>query len=137
MTDERLAEIGKTIFYSEPAGSYPPPRAMTAELYREVTEIRKQQRARVGSSTPIGTHIRALRHERGWRLADLAARAGVSITYLSDVERGRTMPSVKMLEKMAAAFGLRFGFYSEDTSALVAENERLREVVERVREAVR
>lgn len=36
-----------------------------------------------------GTALRAARHERGLTLRDLAARLGVSITHLSDVERGR------------------------------------------------
>jgi transcriptional regulator with XRE-family HTH domain len=37
----------------------------------------------------IGRGIRALRHRRGWRQVDLALRAGVSQSAISDMERGR------------------------------------------------
>jgi transcriptional regulator with XRE-family HTH domain len=37
----------------------------------------------------IGRAIRALRHRRGWRQVDLAQRAGISQSAVSDIERGR------------------------------------------------
>lgn len=54
----------------------------------------------------IGDHLRRLRRARGERLIDVAVRAGVSVQYLSEVERGRKEPSSEMVEALCVAFGI-------------------------------
>ena len=54
----------------------------------------------------IGERIRERRRELGWTLKRLADETGLSLPYLSDVERGRTQPSVKTLTRIAAGLGL-------------------------------
>jgi transcriptional regulator with XRE-family HTH domain len=51
----------------------------------------------------LGERIRARRHEVGLTQAEVAARASVSPTYLSDVERGRRIPALDMLDRIARA----------------------------------
>jgi len=53
-----------------------------------------------------GEQIRALREERGYTLQDLAKRAGLSLSYLSEIERGSKRPSLKTIEKLAAALNV-------------------------------
>lgn len=53
-----------------------------------------------------GRVLRRHRREREERLADTAARAGISIQYLSEVERGRKEPSSEILEAAGEALGL-------------------------------
>ncbi len=50
-----------------------------------------------------GEHIRALREERSYTLQDLAKRANLSLSYLSEIERGTKRPSPKTVDKLAAA----------------------------------
>ena len=50
--------------------------------------------------------LRELRQERGQRLKDVSEIAGISIPYLSDLERGRTNPSLDTLQTLAGAFGI-------------------------------
>ncbi|MHB1125418.1 MAG: helix-turn-helix domain-containing protein [Bacillota bacterium] len=50
-----------------------------------------------------GERIRELREERGYSLADFSGRAGISISYLSEIERGAKKPSLKTIEKIATA----------------------------------
>lgn len=50
----------------------------------------------------VGRTIHALRGERAWSLRDLSAASGVSIPYLSEIERGRKEPSGAMLAQIAA-----------------------------------
>jgi len=50
-----------------------------------------------------GKRIRELREERGYSLQDLAQKAAVSISYLSEIERGAKRPSLKTLEKISRA----------------------------------
>jgi XRE family transcriptional regulator, regulator of sulfur utilization len=49
----------------------------------------------------LGGRIRAERHRRRLSLEDLAARAGVSRSMLSDVERGGKAPTVLVLDRIA------------------------------------
>ncbi|GAA4822536.1 hypothetical protein GCM10023201_05600 [Actinomycetospora corticicola] len=64
--------------------------------------------ARAGTPEPlwrevVGRRVRALRRDRGERLADTAERAGISPQYLSEVERGRKDPSSEILAAVAGA----------------------------------
>jgi transcriptional regulator with XRE-family HTH domain len=54
----------------------------------------------------LGERLRQLRLERGERLVDTAARAGVSPQYLSEVERGHKDASSEMIAAIAGALGL-------------------------------
>lgn len=53
----------------------------------------------------LGRAIRALRHERGMTLAQVAAVAELSQPFLSQLELGRTRPSMRSLFRIAAALG--------------------------------
>lgn len=67
----------------------------------------RQERA-LQPRTPIlklfGCAIRCVRHERRLTMESLAATAGLSYQYLSEVERGQTNFSILVLERIA--FGL-------------------------------
>ncbi|WP_066637738.1 helix-turn-helix domain-containing protein [Desulfolucanica intricata] len=53
-----------------------------------------------------GEQIRALREERGYTLQDLARKASLSLSYLSEIERGSKRPSIKTIEKLAVALNV-------------------------------
>ena len=53
----------------------------------------------------VGTRVRAAREERGLTTRALASLAGLSQSLLSDVENGRTLPSVSSLYAIAEALG--------------------------------
>jgi len=55
----------------------------------------------------FGERLRTLRKSRGMSLRDLATRADVSTSYLSDLERGtRGAPTAPVLERLADALGV-------------------------------
>ena len=54
----------------------------------------------------LGQRVRSLRGVRGVTLAAVAARSGVSVSYLSDIEHDRTVPTLIRLHQIAEAFGL-------------------------------
>lgn len=54
----------------------------------------------------VGRELHRERTERGERLVDVAERAGVSMQYLSEVERGLKDPSSEMLHAIAGALDL-------------------------------
>jgi transcriptional regulator with XRE-family HTH domain len=53
----------------------------------------------------LGRAIRAARHDRGMTLAQVAAQAGLSQPFLSQLELGRTRPSMRSLFRIATALG--------------------------------
>lgn len=53
----------------------------------------------------LGRAIRALRHARGMTLAQVAAATGLSQPFLSQLELGRTRPSMRSLFRIAGALG--------------------------------
>ena len=55
----------------------------------------------------VGRALRAERQRQGRTLSDVARRAGVSLPYLSEVERGVKEPSSEVLGAVAGALGLR------------------------------
>lgn len=55
----------------------------------------------------LGGAVRAARERRGWTQAALAELAGLERTYLTDLEAGRRNPSVRTLEKISKALGIK------------------------------
>ena len=56
--------------------------------------------------TVKGNKIRELREERGLTLNELSKKAGLSISYLSEIERGSKKPSLKTIDKIAKALNV-------------------------------
>ena len=54
----------------------------------------------------FGRHLRAMRMREGLSQEEVAHRAGIHVTYLSGVERGRRNPSLKTLYQIALALGV-------------------------------
>ena len=55
----------------------------------------------------VGHELRNERQRAGRTLADVAEHSGVSLPYLSEVERGLKEPSSEVLGAVAGALGLR------------------------------
>ena len=54
----------------------------------------------------LGKNIKLLRARRGLSQADFAEKADISITFLSNIERGIKFPQPDMLSKIANALGV-------------------------------
>ncbi len=57
----------------------------------------------------VATQLRKLRNARDWTQKELARRSGVSHGYIARLEIAMQEPSLKVLEKLAAAFGITVG----------------------------
>ena len=57
-------------------------------------------------SAQLARRIRLEREARGWSLADLAERSGVSKAAISKIERGEVSPTATVLVRLSAAFDL-------------------------------
>ncbi|HZU12339.1 MAG TPA: XRE family transcriptional regulator [Chloroflexota bacterium] len=57
----------------------------------------------------IGPRLRQIRRDRSLTMAELAARSGLTRSFLSQVESGRVSPSLTSLQKIASALGMTLG----------------------------
>ena len=78
-----------------------------------LSDRRAQQRK---ISTGIGARVSGLRREKGLRVADLAGLVGVSPSLISQIERGRTAPSVATLFMLAKALAVPVDDLFEEVS---------------------
>lgn len=70
-----------------------------------------------------GSEVRALRKARGLSLNALASEAGLSVGYLSQIERGISHPSLKALGAIARALGVTVGWFFSGGNAGPAEEK--------------
>ena len=56
----------------------------------------------------LGLKVRSLRQARGRSLSDLAREAGVSVSYLSEIENGRKHPKPEVLIRLADELGVAY-----------------------------
>lgn len=68
--------------------------------------LRRQPSAMAGARKIVANNLRALREVRGVAQEELAARAGIDRTYISDLENEKYAISIDKLENLAQALGV-------------------------------
>jgi transcriptional regulator with XRE-family HTH domain len=76
---------------------------MSPRHSRSTSSSARPQVSTVARDDQLGRRIRTLRTERGLTLTGLAARVGITRSFLSSVERGVAYPSLVVLRSIAAA----------------------------------
>jgi transcriptional regulator with XRE-family HTH domain len=64
----------------------------------------------------LGKNIRSIRLDKGIKQFELAKKAGISISYLCEIENGKSVPSLKTLLKIAKALKV-------DCSVLIQQSQ--------------
>jgi transcriptional regulator with XRE-family HTH domain len=84
----------------------------------------------VATELQLGTRIRSLRQARHLTLRDVAERAGVTESFLSQVERDVTSPSIATVHRIARALDLSIAqlFAEEGETGRVVRREARRRV---------
>jgi len=81
-------------------------------------------------SDNIASRLRIEREARNWSLTGLAEYSGVSKAMISKIERGESSPTINMLGRLCAAFGLTLSTFltrAEGKSGnLIRANQQLR-----------
>ena len=73
---------------------------------RSVTVVRMKKSGKIDIRERFGLALKTVREGRKLKQEELAHRAGIHRTYLSDVERGFRNPSLVNLDRLAGALGL-------------------------------
>ncbi len=58
------------------------------------------------SKVPFGTRLRQMREAKGWSLSDLCEKAGISRSYIAQIESGESIPTQTKIVQLANAFGV-------------------------------
>jgi len=80
-----------------------PPNTVNASTVDEVIEAKA-----------IGSRIRALRLRRSMGLAELGSASGLSASFLSQLETGRVVPTLRNLARIASVFGKDLSYFFRD-----------------------
>ena len=83
------------------------------------------------ASYKIGEKIRDLRQQRGLKLIELGSHTGLSAAMLSKIERGRLVPTLPTLTRIALVFSVGLDYFFGDqrkryTFAIVRKDERIK-----------
>ena len=78
----------------------------------------------------IGERIRRLRMKRSMGLVELGKKTGLSASFLSQLETGRVVPTVRNLARIAITFGKDLSYFFRDeqpiTFRILRQSERVR-----------
>lgn len=88
------------------------------------------------SKEEIGRRIKKVREEQHLTLKNVEAKAGISATHISEIERGKTSPTIGALIRIADALGKDPAYFIEEEelydTSFVALEERKHESLKRV-----
>jgi transcriptional regulator with XRE-family HTH domain len=77
---------------------------------------------RIGVKLRLGRAVKRRRKEMGSSQEELAGRAGLHRTYISDIERGTRNPSLESIERIALALDISMSGLLEVTEPAVGNN---------------
>jgi transcriptional regulator with XRE-family HTH domain len=66
------------------------------------------------SKEEVGRRVRLARFKRDMTLKEVATRSGMSATHISEIERGKTSPTIGALQRIAGALGERPAHFVEE-----------------------
>lgn len=124
-TDELMREAMDTLKASWPEDHEESlASAQVCALLAIARELKRMNDEREGSRQGIGGNLWRLRKQEGETLREAAEAAGISVSFLSDMERGVSNPSLETLGKLAAHYGVPPGDLLNNTHGAPPEPER-------------
>lgn len=101
MTYKLLDKIGASVEQARPKAEY-----LLAKVSPgiRIGESMSDEPLSVPTVTELPAKLRELRKFNKWKLIDVAHMTGLSLSFLSDVERGVTSPSFETLQKLADVY---------------------------------
>jgi transcriptional regulator with XRE-family HTH domain len=78
-------------------------------------ETHEEGHGAVISKDEIGKRIKKVREEQHLTLKNVEAKAGISATHISEIERGKTSPTIGALIRIAEALNRDPAYFIEDT----------------------
>lgn len=67
----------------------------------------------------VGSRIKKLRKQQSLTLRELSDKVGISISFLSDIENGRSNPSLERLKQLAKVLNTTIGYLMGEQDPIV------------------
>src|SRR5699024_10430104 len=83
--------------------------------YEMIEAGRNDMEREVGMKDTLGSNIKALRKKNNMTLKTLASKTGFSISFLSQLERGKSSATLESLKKISLALGVNPGYFFDET----------------------
>ncbi|GAB2570660.1 helix-turn-helix domain-containing protein [Gracilibacillus alcaliphilus] len=80
----------------------------------------------------IGNRIRNLRLAKQMKTTEVARKAFISQPYLSDIERGRTTPSIDKLQAICDVLGISLSEFFGETMELPPNTQQLLKTIQQL-----
>ena len=97
-------------------------RTLTAASPEEAESVESIVEAAAGDPVAaLGPMIRELRKEKRLTLSDVAARTGLSVGHLSQVERGLSTPTIRQLQQISETMDVTIGWFFRADSGVSEE----------------
>ena len=70
-----------------------------------------------GTEAAVGEPLRELRHAKGMTLTEVAAQAGISVGYLSQIERNQSRLPIGVLRRISDVLGVHINYFFQREAA--------------------
>jgi len=77
----------------------------------------------------IGSKLRDLRKSKKMSLKTLSNSTGISITFLSDIEHGRSNPSIDSLKAISKTFNVNPSYFIDDSDSSISVDSEILELI--------
>jgi transcriptional regulator with XRE-family HTH domain len=112
-----------------PAGGSMSKLAVVRSEKTQKTQVDTETTERVIAEKGIGERIRRLRLKKSMGLVELGKRAGLSASFLSQLETGRVVPTLRNLARIAMVFSKDMAYFFESDPAAVFRIHRRKDRV--------
>ncbi|MDI7246196.1 MAG: helix-turn-helix transcriptional regulator [Bacillota bacterium] len=85
-----------------------------------------------GRGVGLGEKLRVAREDRGMTLRDVASAAGISSTYLSEIERGNVQPALRVLKRLAHVLHVPLSSFMSSVERKGFIGDKLRSIREKL-----
>ena len=111
-----------------PASQLPQPQPINVQPANHVSSVDPDAAEGLLSSAQLGQRIKKLRLKRSMGLVELGKQTGLSASFLSQLETGRVIPTLRNLARISLVFGkdLSYFFESADTAVFRIQRKRNR-----------
>jgi len=82
-------------------------------IRKELIRRQSEMETKITKIPDIGVRMKEMRRQKGWSLDVLAGKAGLSKSFLSEMERGGRCPRLDTLQRISAALGISVYFFFE------------------------
>jgi len=86
--------------------------------------VTHERTTKMPTKEEVGRRVRLARFRRDMTLKDVAVKSGMSATHISEIERGKTSPTIGCLRRIAAALDERPAYFVEEASTSAVQFTR-------------